>query len=449
MVQAFDVPSSYGNYDSQQNSFGKSINSTFLSHSYASFAKERHSHIEYHITQVTDYDSNNGARMYSFPPALPDMLGSTYGARSSSPPPTTTGNNHNPQSHAAQRLQRQEREEAKRAHARSPLALLAADEAAIAARKAAIRNFGAHWIRPPGITKTLQAMNEEEAERLEQEEVARQERGMADLEARQQFEELQARRQAGGEGEMGEERDLDEEVPDASDAGEDEEPDGDSNVGEESGIEITQGSVSFNEDSIVGGSRVEGGMIGEDEEVRYAQELEEAELTGAARDEEDLGIEHERNLDDSVPEAGSYQHTDTELEDDDEDSGLQDSFAGMRSTRRSGTQRSSMAARSARHSRSIASDVSQGLPATGASGSGGRTFDDHHMGQGSLQERMRAQAGAGESLPRSPGSLNLDSSLLGSSFMGSSPMMTRGAVGARGRAGAGRGRGGVGRARPN
>jgi hypothetical protein len=36
-----------------------------------------------------------------------------------------------------------------------------------------------------------------------------------------------------------------------------------------------------------------------------------------AQDEFDLGIE--RDLDDSVPEAGSYQHTDSELEDSDEE----------------------------------------------------------------------------------------------------------------------------------
>ncbi|KAG9714025.1 hypothetical protein KCU73_g16335, partial [Aureobasidium melanogenum] len=40
-------------------------------------------------------------------------------------------------------------------------------------------------------------------------------------------------------------------------------------------------------------------------------------LTGVAQDELDLGIE--RDLDDSVPEAGSYQHTDSELEDSDSD----------------------------------------------------------------------------------------------------------------------------------
>ncbi|GAB7365423.1 hypothetical protein MBLNU230_g6501t1 [Neophaeotheca triangularis] len=393
--------------------------------------------------------------MYSLPlipPAFPDLLDQTYRTRPSSPPAINNPAGQPPQNHTTQRLQRQEREEAKRAHARSPLALLAADEAAIASRKAAIRNFGAHWIRPPGVSKTLQAMNEEEAERLEQEEIARQERGMADLEARQQFEELQAQRQAGGE--EAEERDLDEEVPDAdadaSDAGEDEDPDdveGSEIEGGPSGIEITQGSVSFNEDSMVGGSRVEGGLGVEDEEVRYAQELEEAELTGAARDEEDLGIEHERDLDDSVPEAGSYQHTDTELEDDDDDdSGLQDSFAGVRSARRSARQ-SSSAARSGRRSGGSMGAGSQGRSVMGPPGSGGRIFDERRMGErGSLQDRMRAQTGAGEALPRSPGSLNLDSSLLGSSFMGSSPMMTRGTAGAgRGRGGAGRGRGGVGR----
>ena len=129
--------------------------------------------------------------------------------------------------------------------------------------------------------------------------------------------------------------------------------------------------------------------------------MEEAELTGAARDEEELGIE--RDLDDSVPEAGSYQHTDTEVEDSDSDSELRDSFA-VQSTRRSAR-----------------------------SGGSGRPLQAQMQGLAGLQERMRAQVSAADSLPRSPGSINLSSSILESSFVGSSPVMQRGANGGRGR----------------
>ncbi|KAF2229911.1 hypothetical protein EV356DRAFT_366309 [Viridothelium virens] len=69
-------------------------------------------------------------------------------------------------------------------HARpSPLALLRADERALAHRKQNIRRFGAGWIRPPGVQKTYQAAMEEAAEKEEQEVLARREREMLDLAA--------------------------------------------------------------------------------------------------------------------------------------------------------------------------------------------------------------------------------------------------------------------------
>jgi len=296
------------------------------------------------------------------------------------------------------RQQQQRRDEERKAHnARSPLALLAADEAAITQRKAAIRNFGAYWIRPPGITKTLQAMNEEEAERLEQEELARQERGLLDMQAQQQLEEARERAgeaaaEADEAAEAGEDRDLDDEIPEAE----------------------ATADMSFNEDSMVEGSSQLVEQVDEqedddeeEEEEQYA-EMEEAELTGAVRDEEDLGIEpEERDLDDSVPEAGSYQHTDTEVEDSDSESELQDSFAAAApsTTQRSGRAR----------------------PA--------HPLQVQGQGAGGLQGRLRAA----EALPRSPGTLNLSSSLLESSFVGSSPILQRG-PGGRGRGARRRGR---------
>lgn len=321
-------------------------------------------------------------------------LRSSNRPRAESPPPANPaqGQNQNPHQHRQQRQQRDE--ERRQQQARSPLALLAADEAAIAQRKAAIRNFGAYWIRPPGVPKTLQAMTEEELERREQEELERQERGMMDMQAQQQLAEAQARAaETMAEQEdpdAPEERDLDDEIPEA---------------------EVTEGEVTFNEDSMM-----EGSMLEQQEQEQYA-ELEEAELTGAARDEEDLGIE--RDLDDDVPEAGSYQHTDTEAEDsssDQDSSEVQDSFAQQ----------------SARPStRSSARQQQQQMSAV----------QTPALSMGSLQERMRAQVGAADSLPRSPGSLNLSSSVLESSFVGSSPMIQRANQGGRGRGGRGRGRG--------
>ncbi|KAG9970783.1 hypothetical protein KCU98_g14260, partial [Aureobasidium melanogenum] len=74
--------------------------------------------------------------------------------------------------------------------------------------------------------------------------------------------------------------------------------------------------ITFNEESMF----LDTSMAALDEESREQERyrhLQEAELTGVAQDELDLGIE--RDLDDSVPEAGSYQHTDSELEDSDSD----------------------------------------------------------------------------------------------------------------------------------
>nr|POF14885.1 hypothetical protein CFP56_71269 [Quercus suber] len=342
--------------------------------------------------------------------------------RPESPPPTAAQ-----QQSPHFRLQQQRRDEERKQHnARSPLALIAADEAAIVQRKAAIRNFGAYWIRPLGVSKTLQTMTEEEAERLEQAEIERQEEGLRDMEARQQLQEAQTRAaeaaaQTDEAAAAGEEVDLDDEIPEAPDA--DADADADDDDEDVTGIETendvqTTGEVSFNEDSMMEGSHLirDENVEEDEEEGRLYAEMEEAELTGAARDGEALGIEldvgMERDLDDSVPEAGSYQHTDTEVEDSDSSDleVLGDSFA----------------AQSARRSARVSAARSSGMlpPILSMQTQGGvRT---------NLQDRMRAQMSGSTALPRSPGNLNLSSSLIDSSFVSSSPVMQRGGYGGRG-----------------
>ncbi|QIX02488.1 hypothetical protein AMS68_008005 [Peltaster fructicola] len=223
------------------------------------------------------------------------------------------------------RQQRQQRDEEKRSlQARSPLALLAADEAAIAQRKAAIRNFG------PTSTAGIE-------------------------EAQQRAAETAAEQEAG---DITEDRDLDEDVPEAED------------------------DATFNEDSMLEGSQIE--------QEQY-EELEEAELLGIVRDEETLGIEHERNLDDSVPEAAAYQSSDEA--NSTSESELEDSFA-MPDTRPARPQ-----------------DFSFNRPAELAGG----IFDRTRLLQQSL--------GAG--LVRSPGSMTLSSPQVESSFAASSPVRAR------------------------
>ncbi|KAG8623150.1 hypothetical protein KVT40_008126 [Elsinoe batatas] len=236
----------------------------------------------------------------------------------------------------------------------SPLSVLKADEDAIRQRKSNIARFGSTWIKPPGISKTLQAETEERAEREEQELLARREQMMLDMQAQQEREEARARMEeevASGEEDEG--RDLDDEVPDAEeesvedeeeesseeddDEGEGMEEDLDADVPEASGLGMerdldiniaegvgsTEGDMTFTDGSLLEGSMFVDNRGGDEENGEVAREIaeqeryarmEEAELTGAAQEEYELGMEG--NLDDSVPEAGAYEHTDTELEDD-------------------------------------------------------------------------------------------------------------------------------------
>lgn len=165
-----------------------------------------------------------------------------------------------------------------------------------------------------------------------------------DMQAQQEAEEARNRAAAAAEeqaeGEEEQERDLDEEIPDAD--GEEEEEDDDEDITDSdeededdeeeqeemqselqsemlsqmhSEIPVAE-DITFNEESMFADTS----MAALDEESREQERyrhLQEAELTGVAQDELDLGIE--RDLDDSVPEAGSYQHTDSELEDSDSD----------------------------------------------------------------------------------------------------------------------------------
>jgi hypothetical protein len=179
----------------------------------------------------------------------------------------------------------------------SILAQLVADENAIEQRKQNVRRFGAGWIRPPGIAKTYQATMDELAEREEQEILARRDMQLQELANAQELEAQRQQQQedggdmdgaadADGEGQ----RDLDDEVPEAED-------------------------ITFNEESLVEGSQlVEDGLdmdadLDAEMDMERMLDMEEADMTGML---------DERDLDDDVPEAGSYQHTDTEAEDDSE-----------------------------------------------------------------------------------------------------------------------------------
>jgi hypothetical protein len=216
------------------------------------------------------------------------------------------------------------------------LASLAEDENNLEKRKSNVQRFGAGWIRPPGIAKTLQAITDEEHEKHEQEIMARREQAMLDLAAAQQeaanAEERVDREEMEHNGEMEEERDMDDDVPEAeasaselsasdvSSDEEEEEEEEESVSGTEHSLREQDTTMPFNEDSFIEGSMVEA-------EVSAMLEQEEAEMAGVLQDE--------RDLDDDIPEAGSYEHTDSELEDSSEDDAASrlPGFSSVRTTR--------------------------------------------------------------------------------------------------------------------
>ncbi|KAH7411633.1 Apc15p protein-domain-containing protein [Phaeosphaeria sp. MPI-PUGE-AT-0046c] len=208
------------------------------------------------------------------------------------------------------------------------LAALSHDENTIEQRKQNVRRFGSGWIRPAGVAKTLQATRDEELEKEEQEMLARREQVMMDLAAAQQ-DAANAEAREAGEDEEGEEdgqRDLDEEVPEAEASVSQSPADSDSDSDEEgqgssSAVGENDTTVPFNEDSFIEGSMHEA-------EVSHMLEMEEAEMAGVLQDE--------RDLDDDVPEAGSYEHTDSELEDDsdEDDASRLPGLSSVRSSRR-------------------------------------------------------------------------------------------------------------------
>jgi Apc15p protein len=214
---------------------------------------------------------------------------------------------------------------------RALLSALVADENLIETRKLNVRRFGAHWLRPPGVAKTFQARMDEEEERKEQLEMQRREAQMAELQAAANAE-MGVGPGGGGEDgadEMEEEMegDLDADVPDADEMADDEEDDDDDDDDDEDGEDDDGGEghgemSQFHEDSLLEGSIV-GGDGMDARQTQSFLDAEDAELDGRAQDMRDLGLE--RDLDDDVLEAGSYEHTDTEQEDESDEDDEEDS----------------------------------------------------------------------------------------------------------------------------
>ncbi|KAL9119213.1 MAG: hypothetical protein Q9187_004236 [Circinaria calcarea] len=166
---------------------------------------------------------------------------------------------------------------------RTVLSILRSEEKALLQRKKNIERFGAAWLKPPGVTKTYQGILDEQAEREEQEAVAQRE--MAMLEAQAAAEEAEDGADVMDDGDDGaEERDLDDEIPDAD---------------QEENVDVDDGQAWEDEDG-------DDALPNEEGDGDYAGEEGETQV---------------RDLDDDVPEGGSYQHTDTDIEDESSEDG--------------------------------------------------------------------------------------------------------------------------------
>ncbi|KAF2196830.1 hypothetical protein GQ43DRAFT_444763 [Delitschia confertaspora ATCC 74209] len=184
---------------------------------------------------------------------------------------------------------------------------------------------------------------DEAAEREEQEIIARREQVLMDLAAAQDA--VAARQQAeqGEDDEIGEgEHDLDDDVPEAEESFSEVSNDSEDDIVTEEGDTVEENSqieaadLTFNDESFIEGSMVQA-------EVEHMLEMEEAEMAGV--------LQEERDLDDDIPEAGSYEHTDTELTEDLSSSEPEeDSFAHRASTGRRRSRRRSSGVRPQRSS---------------------------------------------------------------------------------------------------
>jgi len=208
---------------------------------------------------------------------------------------------------------------------RSPLARLRLDEEYMERRKQNVQNYGNSWIKPPGIPKSLYQLREEKREMEEHQEALRREalaQELADAEAEGAEVLLQGE---GVDGEMEEVRDLDDEVPEAETIGIDAEDSDDEEFGtaiEEvpRGVLASRMPEDVYREALVRGEEVrasrfgdEGGSPIDDEDP--SQMLQEEDLVPAARQQyHDLEMDMDADLDADIPEAGGYEHTDTEAE---------------------------------------------------------------------------------------------------------------------------------------
>lgn len=229
--------------------------------------------------------------------------------------------------------------------------MLQLEERALRLRKENIASFGAAWIKPAGIPKTMQGMREEEAEREEGLAAAQQElnvaamvaaaqaggiagAGVTDMDAFGGETMLQQQQQdmmGGGDntGAVGEgdgigaeelERDLDNDIPEAEDGYADSDEDGLVEEGEEAYEEELMDRNL--DDDIPDGYPDEDDDNDDDDEDDYDDDDlpagDEIPVHDLDDDIPEANYLEDEDMDDDIPEAEEWQHTDSELEDNDE-----------------------------------------------------------------------------------------------------------------------------------
>ncbi|KAL5360201.1 Apc15p protein-domain-containing protein [Aspergillus floccosus] len=246
-------------------------------------------------------------------------FGSSHPYRSTQQPPDTpTATSH--------RRSHQHSSHARPNPAASSLSALLLEERALRVRKTNIATFGYSWIRPAGCAKTMLGMKEEEAERAEALAAAAAEEAAAAAAAA-----------AGGDTaldgleETGMERDLDDDIPDADAEGLVEE--GEEGL-EETGDIDEEGYMERDLDEEIPEAFPdeyddEEGEEEEEEDFDNQRDLDDdiPSADGGYDVDEEEDDAMERDLDDDIPEAAEdrseqedeWQHTDTDVEFDEED----------------------------------------------------------------------------------------------------------------------------------
>ncbi|TVY85382.1 hypothetical protein LSUE1_G000246 [Lachnellula suecica] len=211
---------------------------------------------------------------------------------------------------------------------RHPLARLRMDEEYIERRKKNVQNYGNSWIKPPGVPKSLYQLQEEKRELEEHQEAMRREalaQELAEAEAGGVDALLQGE---GMDGDMEEARDLDDDVPEAettrlesdeADDSDNEELDQDEVDEVPRGIlasrlpdDVYREALVRGEEAGAAGFGDEGGSTidGDESQMLQEEDLVHSEAPG----QHDMDMDMDADLDDEIPEAGGYEHTDTEEE---------------------------------------------------------------------------------------------------------------------------------------